>query len=31
MFTERIPFEETREYVKIVTRNIALYRGLYGE
>jgi soluble lytic murein transglycosylase len=30
MFTERIPFEETREYVKILTRNIALYRGLYG-
>ena len=30
MFTERIPFEETREYVKILIRNIALYRGLYG-
>ncbi len=31
LFTERIPFEETRDYVKILTRNIALYRGLYGE
>jgi soluble lytic murein transglycosylase len=30
LFTERIPFEETRDYVKILTRNIALYRGLYG-
>jgi soluble lytic murein transglycosylase len=30
LFTERIPFDETREYVKILTRNIALYRGLYG-
>jgi soluble lytic murein transglycosylase len=30
LFTERIPFEETRDYVKILTRNIALYRGMYG-
>ncbi|MDB4950139.1 MAG: Soluble lytic murein transglycosylase, partial [Gemmatimonadetes bacterium] len=30
LFTERIPYDETREYVKILTRNIALYRGLYG-
>jgi len=30
VFTERIPFDETRDYVKILTRNIALYRGLYG-
>ncbi|HET7229420.1 MAG TPA: transglycosylase SLT domain-containing protein, partial [Longimicrobium sp.] len=30
LFTERIPFEETRDYVKILTRNIAIYRGLYG-
>lgn len=30
LFTERIPFTETRDYVKILTRNIALYRGLYG-
>jgi soluble lytic murein transglycosylase len=31
LFTERIPFAETRGYVKILTRNHALYRGLYGE
>lgn len=30
-FTERIPFTETRGYVKSVTRNLALYRWLYGE
>jgi len=30
LFTERIPFDETRDYVKILTRNIAIYRGLYG-
>jgi soluble lytic murein transglycosylase len=29
-FTERIPFDETRGYVKYVTRNLALYRALYG-
>ena len=29
-FTERIPFAETRGYVKAVTRNRALYRWLYG-
>jgi len=29
-YTERIPFEETRGYVKNVTRNAALYRVLYG-
>ncbi|MCY3810041.1 MAG: transglycosylase SLT domain-containing protein [Gemmatimonadetes bacterium] len=29
-FTERIPFAETREYVRRVTRNRALYRWLYG-
>ena len=28
-FTERIPFAETRRYVKNVTRNWALYRWLY--
>ena len=28
-FTERIPFAETRGYVKCVTRNRALYRWLY--
>lgn len=31
LFTERIPYRETRDYVKILTRNIAVYRGLYGE
>jgi soluble lytic murein transglycosylase len=31
LFTERIPYEETREYVKILTRNTALYEALYGE
>lgn len=30
-FTERIPFAETRGYVKSVTRNRALYRWLYAD
>jgi soluble lytic murein transglycosylase len=30
-FTERIPFEETRGYVKNVRRNIGLYQALYGQ
>ena len=30
LFTERIPFRETRDYVKILTRNRAVYQGLYG-
>lgn len=30
-FTERIPFAETRGYVKNVTRNRALYRFLYAD
>jgi soluble lytic murein transglycosylase len=29
-FTERIPIEETRGYVKNVRRNLAIYRILYG-
>lgn len=29
-FTERIPFDETRGYVKNVRRNLGLYRVLYG-
>jgi soluble lytic murein transglycosylase len=29
-FTERIPFAETRDYVKLVQRNVAVYRQLYG-
>jgi len=30
-FTERIPFVETRGYVKNIRRNIAIYQFLYGE
>ena len=30
LFTERIPFSETRDYVKKLTRNRAIYEGLYG-
>lgn len=30
LFTERIPYRETRNYVKILTRNHALYSGLYA-
>ncbi len=30
-FTERIPFDETRGYVKNVTRNIGVYQFLYGD
>ncbi|MCG6957896.1 MAG: transglycosylase SLT domain-containing protein [Gemmatimonadetes bacterium] len=30
-FTERIPFDETRGYVKNVTRNLGLYEALYGD
>lgn len=30
-FRERIPFDETRHYVKIVLRNAAVYEQLYGE
>lgn len=29
-FTERIPFAETRGYVKNVTRNVELYEAIYG-
>ena len=31
VFAEVIPIEETRGYVKSVSRNVALYRALYGE
>lgn len=31
LFTERIPFAETRNYVKIVQQNARLYRALYAE
>ena len=30
IFAERIPFVETRDYVRIVQRNAELYRVLYG-
>ncbi|HEY0969508.1 MAG TPA: transglycosylase SLT domain-containing protein, partial [Gemmatimonadales bacterium] len=30
LFTERIPYVETRDYVRIVERNREVYRGLYG-
>lgn len=29
-FRDRIPFDETREYVRIVIRNAAIYERLYG-
>jgi soluble lytic murein transglycosylase len=29
LFTERIPFLETRDYVKVIIRNRELYRALY--
>jgi soluble lytic murein transglycosylase len=31
LFVERIPYEETRDYVRIVLRNEAWYRALYEE
>jgi soluble lytic murein transglycosylase len=31
LFAERIPFDETREYVKIVQQNGRMYRALYGD
>ena len=30
LFTERIPFRETREYVKVVQKNTLIYESLYG-
>jgi soluble lytic murein transglycosylase len=30
LFAERIPFEETRDYVRIVRQNARIYRELYG-
>ncbi|MEO8562151.1 MAG: lytic transglycosylase domain-containing protein [bacterium] len=30
LFTEWIPFTETRDYVRVVQRNAAIYRALYG-
>ena len=31
LFIERIPYQETRDYVKIVQQNARIYRLLYGE
>jgi soluble lytic murein transglycosylase len=31
LFAERIPFDETRDYVKVVSANTAIYRALYGD
>ena len=30
VFVERIPFRETREYVKVVQKNAFIYESLYG-
>jgi soluble lytic murein transglycosylase len=30
LFVERIPYVETRDYVRIVLRNVELYRQLYA-
>ena len=30
LFVERIPYVETRDYVRIVLRNVELYRGLHA-
>lgn len=30
LFIERIPFQETRDYVKVVQQNARIYRELYG-
>jgi len=31
LFAERIPYEETRDYVKIVQQNAKLYAGLWAD
>jgi soluble lytic murein transglycosylase len=31
LFTEWIPFTETRDYVRVVLRNASIYRALYGD
>jgi soluble lytic murein transglycosylase len=31
LFAERIPFRETRDYVKVVQQNARIYRAVYGE
>ena len=30
IFVERIPYDETRGYVRAVVRNLAMYRMIYG-
>jgi soluble lytic murein transglycosylase len=30
LFVERIPYAETRDYVRVVLRNREFYRALYG-
>ena len=30
LFVERIPFVETRDYVRVVQRNVEVYRAMYG-
>jgi soluble lytic murein transglycosylase len=29
LFVERIPFVETRDYVRVVQRNVEVYRAMY--
>lgn len=31
VLVERIPYVETRDYVRIITRNVQMYRALYGQ
>ncbi len=31
VLVERIPYVETRDYVRIIVRNVQMYRALYGE
>jgi len=31
LFVERIPYVETRNYVRAIERNLAVYRMLYGK
>jgi soluble lytic murein transglycosylase len=31
LFAERIPFAETRDYVKVVQQNARIYAALYGD
>ncbi|HYF39350.1 MAG TPA: hypothetical protein VD930_06675, partial [Gemmatimonadales bacterium] len=31
VFAEQISFVETRDYVRIIQRNVEIYRALYGD